>query len=262
MVKNIRDCPDVIIPADKTRNFYRLPPQDYDKLLTETITGEYQKVGSDVEDIINAEAAIIAEKLELDDRIDTYTHKDPFLSIKDHKSSFPTRVETRLLNPAKSSIGIIAKKILDKIILAVKSSSGLQQWKSTTEVTDWFKTIPNKQQLFFIKWDISCFYPSITEQLYRDAIDFASNFIDISDDEKSILWNARQQIITWGDSTWTKKSGVFDVPMGSFDGAECCTLIGLFLLYSLKRDFPEESFGLYRDDGLGVTETWPPGIHS
>ena len=42
--------------------------------------------------------------------------------------------------------------------------------------------------------------------------------------------------------------------MGSFDGAECCTLIGLFLLHSLKRDFPEESLGLYRDDGLGVTK--------
>ena len=41
--------------------------------------------------------------------------------------------------------------------------------------------------------------------------------------------------------------------MGSYDGAECCNLIGLFLLHSLKRDFPEENLGLYRDDGLGVT---------
>ena len=41
--------------------------------------------------------------------------------------------------------------------------------------------------------------------------------------------------------------------MGSYDGAECTDLIGLFLLFNLKRIFPDECLGLYWDDGIGAT---------
>jgi len=41
--------------------------------------------------------------------------------------------------------------------------------------------------------------------------------------------------------------------MGSYDGAECCTLVGIFLLYIINKKFGN-TFGLYRDDGLGVTK--------
>jgi len=39
--------------------------------------------------------------------------------------------------------------------------------------------------------------------------------------------------------------------VGSYDGAECCTLVGIFLLYKINQKFGN-TFGLYRDDGLGV----------
>ena len=44
--------------------------------------------------------------------------------------------------------------------------------------------------------------------------------------------------------------------MGSFDGAEVCELVGLYLLEKLvKRGiFKRELVGLYRDDGLAVVE--------
>ena len=38
--------------------------------------------------------------------------------------------------------------------------------------------------------------------------------------------------------------------MGSFDGAEICELVGLFILSKLTGEFGKESVGLYRDDGL------------
>ena len=38
--------------------------------------------------------------------------------------------------------------------------------------------------------------------------------------------------------------------MGSFDGAETCELIGLYILDILGNKFGKEIFGLYRDDGL------------
>ena len=44
--------------------------------------------------------------------------------------------------------------------------------------------------------------------------------------------------------------GLFDVTMGSWDGAEVCELVGLYLLNQLKDLIPIENAGLYRDDGL------------
>jgi hypothetical protein len=51
----------------------------------------------------------------------------------------------------------------------------------------------------------------------------------------------------------TKKYGsnsLFDVTMGSFDGAEICELVRLFILNHLGKRFGKENIGLYRDDGL------------
>ena len=43
-----------------------------------------------------------------------------------------------------------------------------------------------------------------------------------------------------------------DVPMGLYEGAEVCELVGAFLLKNLSQDIDKTSVGLYRDDGLGV----------
>ena len=40
--------------------------------------------------------------------------------------------------------------------------------------------------------------------------------------------------------------------MGSYDGAEICELVGLYLLEELTNIIPKESVGLYRDDGLAI----------
>ena len=58
---------------------------------------------------------------------------------------------------------------------------------------------------------------------------------------------------------WQKKKGNFDVAMGSFDGAEICELIGLYILDKITKGknpiFPPGDVGLYRDDGLAVVRT-------
>ena len=55
---------------------------------------------------------------------------------------------------------------------------------------------------------------------------------------------------------WSKQisNNNFDVTMGSYDGAETCELVGLFILNSLQKIFGN-SVGLYRDDGLAVLNT-------
>ena len=47
-----------------------------------------------------------------------------------------------------------------------------------------------------------------------------------------------------------KGNSIFDVTMGSFDGAEICDLVGLFILSQLQK--LDLNIGLYRDDGLAV----------
>ena len=42
--------------------------------------------------------------------------------------------------------------------------------------------------------------------------------------------------------------------MGSYDGAEICELVGLFLLHELSAIIPKELVGLYRDDGLAILQ--------
>ena len=51
--------------------------------------------------------------------------------------------------------------------------------------------------------------------------------------------------------TWIKKdSGLFDVTMGAYDGAEICELVGTYLLFLIGKKY--KNVGLYRDDGLAV----------
>ena len=45
---------------------------------------------------------------------------------------------------------------------------------------------------------------------------------------------------------------MFDVAMGSYDGAEICELVGLFILHRLNNAYSNGNIGLYRDDGLAV----------
>ena len=49
-----------------------------------------------------------------------------------------------------------------------------------------------------------------------------------------------------------KGSDMFDVSMGTYDGAEVCELIGIFLLNLLGRKYDTRNIGLYKDDGLSI----------
>ena len=53
---------------------------------------------------------------------------------------------------------------------------------------------------------------------------------------------------------------MFDVTtMGSYDGAETCELIGVYMLSLIATQFRDE-VGLYRDDGLAVCKATPREI--
>ena len=101
------------------------------------------------------------------------------------------------------------------------------------------------------------FYPSITENLLINALDFAKAKSDLCEDEIAIIRHARNSLLFKDDEVWTKRtasndSNNFDVTMGSFDGAEICELVGLYMLNLLVKRFGKNYIGIYRDDGLAV----------
>ena len=100
------------------------------------------------------------------------------------------------------------------------------------------------------------FYPSITESLLDQSIDWATQFTAITDSDIRIIKHARKSLLFHDGLSWVKRdsSNAFDVTMGSYDGAEICELVGLFILSKLKDTFGN-NIGLYRDDGLVLLHT-------
>ena len=126
----------------------------------------------------------------------------------------------------------------------------LNQWKNTSDVINWLTNIPDMQKHSFPSFDIDSFYPSITESVLSKAISLAKNHTTISGKEIDIIMHCRKSLLFDNETAWTKKnhSSMFDVTMGSFDGAEVCELIGLFLLNNFSEKYG--NVGHYRDDGL------------
>jgi len=132
-------------------------------------------------------------------------------------------------------------------------------WKTTSSVLQWFKTLPNKNRCAFITFDVAEFYPSIPETLLERALDFAANYVTICDDDRHIILQAKQSLLFNNGSPWRKRNTdtLFDVTMGSYDGAETCELVGNFILSQLKEIPYDMEIGLYRDDGLAVLDENP-----
>ena len=74
------------------------------------------------------------------------------------------------------------------------------------------------------------------------------------DSRKALLFNE--------NNVWVKSDNPdFDVTMGSYDGAEVCELVGLYILDILTKEFGHDKIGLYKDDGLGCFQN-PSGHES
>ena len=84
---HIKNEPKLLIAADKTTNFYKLEPSTYNDLLEKNITKSYEKALPETTQAIHKENKDIATKLGIDDRVDTTTDKDAFITLKTNTSS-------------------------------------------------------------------------------------------------------------------------------------------------------------------------------
>ena len=190
--------------------------ENYKKLLISNISAKYQKVGSNVTQNNDREAKAIAQSLKLDDRIEQFSKREAFVSLKDHKPNFPNNPKCRLINPAKPEIGIISKIKLDKINSIIRSNTQLNQWRTgnTSAVISWFKDLPNKSACRFVKFDVVEFYLSIGQDLFLKAISFAKGYTTIERETIDLILHSRKPLLFDSSSTWIKKDGnLFDVTM-------------------------------------------------
>ena len=196
--------------------------------MRDNVTATYTKADDEVERRINIEAKELTEQLQISDRVEKITHKNAYITLKDHKPDFDTRTKCRLINPTKSNIGKISKQMIEKINQEIIQKTNLRQLKNTDSAIKWFEGTKSKTRLQFIQIDIVDYYPSVSRELFDRAVQFARNFVDIDERTVKIILNARKTILHHNDGIWSKNSNSdFDIAMGAHDGAEVTNLSGL-----------------------------------
>ena len=241
------DNPMMYAKADKSDKYYKVPPGSYNRLLKDHITEDYRKgTLDDVNNVLRKDKQL-ADDLDIADRVFVSTPRECFGTLKDGKPNFRENPKLRVLNPTKPELGKVSKQLLEKIVADVREKTGYLQWKNTLSCLQWFDKIENKQNYWFIQFDVVNLYSSISKQLLDETIAWVSTITDVSEKTKEILYHVRKTFLFYQNEPWVKKDDPeFDVPMGAFDSAEVCELVELYILHKLK-DLPVVS-ALYHDD--------------
>ena len=175
----IRASTNVFVPADKTRNIYEMKPTAYSKLLTENVTNIYKHAEKCIVNAINDELIQLANELDISGRVDRTSENPAFITLKDNKPDFENHLKCRLINPLKCSLGKWSRVILDRINNDIRDQVHVNQWRNSTDVISSFSNIKDKSRKSFISFDIVDFYPSISESLLDQAIEWAKQNSDI-----------------------------------------------------------------------------------
>lgn len=261
-VKEITAPNKAIAFADKTANLYQMNPHEYKKLTLDNITRDYELCDRGTIEQIDEEAQLMINQHRVKGKIPKFQQSNAFVTLKDHKEDFPRVTKCRLINPGKTHLAKISKKILENWSSTIRQKVALIQWKNSFEVLDWFEKITNKNTKCFFVFDIQEFYPSIKYKQLLDAIQFAREFAEVNEDDVDIIIHACKTVLLYDGNIWKKKgeSDLFDVPMGSFHGAEICDLVGLHILSKLTPLLGANCVGLYRDDGLAAIDWETPKV--
>ena len=84
------------------------------------------------------------------------------------------------------------------------------------------------------------------------AIGFAQVHNIFTEKDLRIIKHCRKSLLYVNNEPRKKKNteSCFDVTMGSYDGAEICELVGIYIQSKLAKLTDKKNLGLYRDDGL------------
>ena len=120
------------------------------------------------------------------------------------------------------------------------------QWKHSESVMKWFFALENKTDCVFIKFDIREFYPSITADILKTSLSFANKYQNISEENICIINHCWKSLLFNNNQPWKKKDaeGCFDKTIGSYNGAEICELVGIYILSRLSSIIDKNDCGL------------------
>ena len=98
------------------------------------------------------------------------------------------------------------------------------------------------------------FFCSITEKLLDNVVSYAQTLTTIPDYIIKLIIRTKKSFFSAEGNIWMEKveSALFDVTIGSHDGAEVCELVGIYLLGKLSSIIYEKNIGLYSGDRLYV----------
>ena len=177
-MRDISKCKHLIVPSDKTSNFYEISVNDYKKLLNDNITKDYEKCTDKTLNDINVEAKNLTKNLKIHDRIKKLPLKNAYIKVKENKENFLTHLKCRLINTSKSDVSRIVKVKIDCINKDVRLKSKLMQWTDTDQVLNWFTSFENQTYRFF-NFDVVDLYPSISEELVIKSLRFAGSYTSV-----------------------------------------------------------------------------------
>ena len=177
-----------------------------------------------IEDVISKEGIKCSKRADIFDRIKVNGTNNCFITLKGHKENFVNHPTTRSINPAKNEIGRISKSILDKINICLSEKLKLNEWREHLHT--------------FTIFNIQEFYPSIKETLLKNAIQFAAEHTNISKNHFEVIFHAQKSFLFHSNQTWIKRErDTFDVTIGTYDEAEICEPVRVFLLSLLTKKF-------------------------
>ena len=145
----------MIVKGDKTSNHYSVDKHEYQNVLHNTITGEYKKAPQEKEAEVTKVDKKIATNLNIADRAEVMPKSEAYFTYKHHKPGSQNKRSVRLINPNKSNMGKVSKKILQEINNELRSKLKYEQWRSTNDALSWFKRLENTNRATFIIFDIT-----------------------------------------------------------------------------------------------------------
>ena len=77
-------------------------------------------------------------------RFEINSKSNSFIILNDNKENFNKNLTVRLINQSKNELRRISKAILDTANRNIQKTMGLNLWRHTDTVIDWFRRIRNK----------------------------------------------------------------------------------------------------------------------
>lgn len=157
--------------------------------------------------------------------------KNAYLQFKYHKPNFDNNLQSGFFNNSKTEtkFNFFLKYIIKRIRNIIQE-------------------ISYKNKDIFIQFYLIEIYPSISKNLFLKRLNFAKQYVDVTDDEFGVILASRKRLLIKNTYTCYKSYNV-EVTMGAYDSAQISDLEGIYLLNIRSRIIDPKLVGLNRYDG-------------